>query len=475
MLPCAAVAALALTVLSLAGLSLERTPAAGAARANLAELRSFWAASGAAWAALSVLWWRLARRGPGGASFARAALVVLAVAGGARVAVLVGHDPALSDDVYRYALDGRTLAAGRNPHLASPEERLDALASGAPARFPGEPALLARVNNPELHTIYLPASQWTFAAIALVLPAGVTDPGAVALACRAGLTAIEMLAIVLLLLLLRRAGRSAWWAALYAWHPLPLAEIAGSGHQDAVGIALLLAALLVHARRPEAAVRWTAPVALASLVKPVAAAAALFMLRGRGARAWWRCAAAAAITALLAAGPLLLAHGLAPLRTLASTAGRFTLKWAHFGGAYELLLWLIERAAPAWSGDARERAARALCALALGAVLAVLWRRERRAVAACAAMLFAMVVLSPAAHPWYLLWPLVLLPLAPHPAVWIASLTLPWGYAALADPRAWTVPAPLLVIAWAPVYAALLWRGAAVGRYAAAGERGADG
>ncbi len=79
-------------------------------------------------------------------------------------------------------------------------------------------------------------------------------------------------------------------------------------------------------------------------------------------------------------------------------------------------------------------------------------------------MLLAMVLLSPTAHPWYLLWALVLVPMVPCAAVWLASLTLTWGYAAWGfrpgddGGPGWGVSPWLMLAAYAPVYAALLWR-----------------
>ena len=60
----------------------------------------------------------------------------------------------------------------------------------------------------------------------------------------------ELVMMALLVLALRSTKRSAWWLALYAWHPLPLTEIAASGHQDIIGIALIVAALLVYTATP---------------------------------------------------------------------------------------------------------------------------------------------------------------------------------------------------------------------------------
>ena len=42
------------------------------------------------------------------------------------------------------------------------------------------------------------------------------------------------------------------------------------------------------------------------------------------------------------------------------------------------------------------------------------------------------------------------------PAVWVASLTLPWGYAQLGDVVEWHTPAWVMWAAYLPIYLALL-------------------
>ena len=85
----------------------------------------------------------------------------------------------------------------------------------------------------------------------------------------------------------------------------------------------------------------------------------------------------------------------------------------------------------------------------------VVWRRGRNAWADCGLVFLAMVLLAPAAHPWYLLWALALTPVAPLRAVWVLSLTLPWGYAVLGDTVDWTVSPWLMGAAYAPALVAL--------------------
>src|SRR5262249_7567216 len=80
-----------------------------------------------------------------------------------------------------------------------------------------------------------------------------------------------------ILALLRRIGKPATHVAAYAWHPLPIWEIAGNGHIDAAMIAFLLAGLLVYLRgRPLAA---GVLVTLGALVKPLAAMALPVLVR----------------------------------------------------------------------------------------------------------------------------------------------------------------------------------------------------
>ena len=260
------VVSLAALVVALAMMRLDRTPSIEAGQANLAALWPYWVASACVWAALTGMW-MLLRRAPQAqprGRFARVAVFVLGVAVAVRAGVLLTHEPTLSDDVYRYVLDGRNLAHGINPYMTAPMQRLGFDTDTIVERplgvlvqqgrelvegeaWPGEGALLPLINNPELHTIYLPTSQWVFAICGAIIGDTESSPIQSARLIRGAMTLFDVAAIGLILIVLRRCDRSAWWAALYAWHPLPITEIAGSGHQDSIGAALLVLALLSFA------------------------------------------------------------------------------------------------------------------------------------------------------------------------------------------------------------------------------------
>jgi hypothetical protein len=145
--------------------------------------------------------------------------------------------PHLSTDIYRYVWDGRVQSAGINPYRYVP----------AAPELAGlrDPRIYPNINRREYAvTIYPPAAELFFLAVTR-FSESITWMKSALLAC-------EGLSIWLLLALLGRAGRPGAEVLLYAWHPLPLWEFAGSGHLDAAAIACVLGALLARAKHKDA-------------------------------------------------------------------------------------------------------------------------------------------------------------------------------------------------------------------------------
>jgi hypothetical protein len=171
----------------------------------------------------------LIRSGPGSR---RGLAVILGVAAAMRIAVLLAP-PSLSTDVYRYVWDGRVLGAGINPYRYIPTDPQLAHLRDADI-FP-------RINRGNYApTIYPPAAEAIFY--------GVTRISERVTAMRAAMVAFEAIAVALLLSLLTGAGLPATRIVVYAWHPLPLWEFAGSGHIDAAIVAFVALALWARQR-----------------------------------------------------------------------------------------------------------------------------------------------------------------------------------------------------------------------------------
>lgn len=146
-------------------------------------------------------------------------------------AVLVLAPPSLSDDIHRYVWDGRVQTAGVNPYRLAPD---------APELVRLRDAGWERINHREIKTIYPPALEMLFLAAAA---AGLRETG-----FKLIFSLFDVASLVALAGILRAAGRTPLLAAIYAWNPLVVIEVAGSGHADPVGLSMLLISVLLIIR-----------------------------------------------------------------------------------------------------------------------------------------------------------------------------------------------------------------------------------
>lgn len=425
-------------------------------------LIAYWTLSALAWAGLTALAWRLGRNATlhGAQDRRNGWVAAAAVLGGAvllRAATLLAFsEPYLSTDIWRYMHDGRVFSQGDNPYALSPRawRKREAVEAEAQGRIILEDPVIDRINNPRLATIYQPLSQYVFA---LLSPADLRHPG-VNRIFRLGFCVVDLGIVALLLAGLHRAGRSPWWAALYAWHPLAVTEVAWSGHQDALGILPLVGALLLASGPPRlmamaaAGALFGAAVAVKPIVAPLALPMAACVARGRP-RAAVVAAGACIVTLLGLYLPFALMDG--GLSPMFDTARTFTELWSWNASVHAAATWALPD--KTWADAA--------CGVLLVGVLIFVTLRARDAVEAAMIFFFAAFLLSSTAHPWYLLWALALLPLvASGPGglpgagagVWVMSLTVGWSYAAIGTPY-FKPPAWVVWVEYVPVYAALAW------------------
>lgn len=313
--------------------------------------------------------------------------------------------PTLSDDIHRYVWDGRVAAAGIDPYAHPP------IAQALAHLRDGE--VWPRINHPYLRTIYPPVAQAVFHGLAR-LGLGVQGFKVAAVAADLG-------AAWLLVLMLRRRGRPAAWATLYAWHPLVVVETASSGHMDPLAwLTMLLALHLADA--PSGRSRAGAAVALAASAGTKLLPAVLWPFLARR-QPWAWVLVPAALLAL--AGPHAASAG-ARMGESLETYGRI---WQANAGAYALIEAAVESlglagAGPPWEqAEAARRIGRAVAVAAFLGALGVAWLRRAGPVEAAAVAVGAFVVLSPTVHPWYVAWCAVLLPLRPR-ASWLLLTAL---------------------------------------------------
>ena len=337
-------------------------------------------------------------KGPADAASRRALVFILVVAALLRGMLL--FSPPISTDLYRYIWDGRVQHAGINPYRYIPANAALATLRDA-AIYPS----INRVDTAP--TIYPPVAQFVFYLVTSVVQSVTL--------MKAAMVALEALAVWAILGLMRRRGMPPTRVLLYAWHPLPIWEFAGSGHVDALYIACLFGGLLAaEARRP-----LLAGLALTGLLLtkffPVVVGPALY-------RRWgWRLPLVFALATIACYLPYL-SVGSKVFGFLGGYSDEEGLR--DGSGVYLwLLLGHVVPLAEQWA-----RAYLAVVALTLAALgLAVLLRRGERDASIMGAFVLALtatVLMSPH-YAWYFCWLVPFLVFVPSPAVFWLTASVP--------------------------------------------------
>ncbi|MDD5395435.1 MAG: glycosyltransferase 87 family protein [Thiothrix sp.] len=327
--------------------------------------------------------------------------------------------PELSDDIYRYLWDGLTVLHGNNPYALAP--------SGAKPFSAESAALLGHVNHPHLVTIYPPAAQVFFAIGAFL--------GGI-LGIKAVLIALDIAVCAVMLRLLSWMKMPPSRAVLYAWHPLPILEIASSGHIDGAGIFLLmLAFMLLFPPRDDpnfhASNNWAVPAAaglvfsIAMLVKlfPLVFLPILLFLAGRKGRGPF-------IIGVVSGTAALSIPFLPGLSNMFTTLDIYVRNWEFAGFAFQSLHEIFPS-----GGTARQILAVSFLLITATLYASLFRKRENPAEEVCTPSLFpeafktaycvalAFLLLTPTLHPWYALYLACLLPFVSG----TAGLVMTWA------------------------------------------------
>jgi Glycosyltransferase family 87 len=274
--------------------------------------------------------------------------------------------PTLSEDFYRYVWDGRVQNAGINPYQYPPEAKeLERLRNES----------YAPINHKEFRTPYSAAAESFFHLFAWI--------SSIPLIFKFFIAGFDLLLLELLRRLLIHENRKISWILIYAWHPLPILEFAGSGHMDILGIALLMAAYLLLIKQQHSLSGIAFAGAVLTKYLPVLTFP-WFIRRGK-----WKFLIAGSIIGLL----LLLQFYTSDLMMF-SGALSYYKKWRFNDSLFGILYKLLGGAEPA------RVTGMCITALVVAYCLIAKFSFYRSALLA-----FGTVILfSPVVHPWYLCW-----------------------------------------------------------------------
>ncbi len=318
----------------------------------------------------------------------------LAALASVRVVMAFG-EPMLSDDVYRSVWEGRVQRASGNPFAWA--DRPEA------SKWAGlrDGYVYPRINHPDYAAIYPPAWQWAMRGVNAVSDS-VTAVKLFVVFC-------ELLFWLGLWRLLEARGLTLSRVLIAAASPLAMIEIAGGGHNEAMGMALVVWTLVLFERksRPAAAIALT----LAVLSKLIPAILAFPWLRRFRIRDF----------ALMAAVGLALS---APF--VEETALWSLRKYGDYWRFNETFFVLF-------AGVSGSHRAGVLISVAVLVALGFrLSRRETDIVRASLLMSVALILVMPNVLPWYALWLLVFVPIAERSPMAVGAvvftLTVPLAY-----------------------------------------------
>ena len=309
-------------------------------------------------------------------------------------------EPFLSSDIYRYVWDGIVQHAHINPYRFVP---------GNPAltflRAPNQDVFDSINRRDYAPTIYPPVAQMIYWFATFFSPS--------VEAMKMTMIAFEALTVAVLLKLLRVLGRRPTDVLLFAWCPLLVWEIGGSGHVDAAIIAWVVLALLFRAKNMPGWTGFFLGLAVMTKFYPLVLLPALWR-RGD----WKMPTALASVVAVgyamyLSVGWKVFGflHAYTKEEGLDTGTRYFLLDYAHnLPGLHNLPVSVFLAAS----------------ALVFGLVLLWAWRHGlwrsapespgefRLALRTCMGLAFAMMLLFSPHYPWYVVWLLPFFALQPR-------------------------------------------------------------
>jgi hypothetical protein len=345
--------------------------------------------------------------------------------------ILIPSLPLCDDDIYRYIWDGRVLSHRINPFIHAPaSESLAFLRDSS----------WAHVNYSNIRTIYPPAAQLLFAGLYL---AGLGSIWGMKLS----FMVFDIADMMVIVSILRVLGRPQSWVLIYAWSPLAIKEFANSGHIEPVMLfALLLAVYYWIRKNPNESIGgiWFGLSAMFKLV-PLLLMTVAFRLGRWRSLIWTIGAMALCCVPFVGAGSRAFSG--------AAAYGRY---WEFNDGLFALLATAerhafgIDKVAPVWL--AKIIVGVIISSYAIYSAYRLNPTNRLGAVEAARNLLALVILLAPAANPWYVCWVLPFLAIAPNAGLLLLCVTCNLSYLFYVDR---SFPEWIAVLEYLPVYMVL--------------------
>jgi hypothetical protein len=274
--------------------------------------------------------------------------------------------PSLSEDFYRYLWDGKVQHAGFSPYQYAPED--------APWKYLKGPDF-EKINHKEIKTPYPPFAQNVFYLLTAI--------GGTPIVFKLGMLLFDILLMVVLRLLLRAEGLSPSLLMLYAWHPLPVVEFAGSAHLDIIALCLLFLAYFLVLRNWRSAGGLSLAAAVMTKYLPLVA---LPWLVKKG-KFWF-------LFSFVIGVLILIAQFYIVDRSMFSGLFMFYRKWRFNDSLFGILYKLCGAAEPA----------RLLGGFFVLLCAAYCLFRRYSFYRSMLIVIGAVILFSPVVHPWYVCW-----------------------------------------------------------------------
>ncbi len=336
-------------------------------------------------------------------------------------AVMFLSPASLSDDVYRYQWEGYLQVHGVNPYRFAPDaEELKPLRNET----------WTHVNNKEASAIYPPAMQLLHAGIFLAFQS--------VWGFKLSFLLIEALLVMVVLRLLESLNLSQSNILLYAWNPLAIIEISGSGHHDACAPTLLLASVLLYSAHKHRASVVVLAGSVLCKIYPMAVVP-VFLKRIPLKHFLW-------FPTTLVAGYVLYAGA---GRRLFSSLMYYHDKWRFNGFIYHELFGVLKQ----------EESVELVILFALLIVVTISLTQTRDLLRQTYWITGAVLLCSPTLFPWYLIWILPYLCFFQNPAWLLLTGLVPLSYYVLINwwtLRVWQQQDLFLRLQFYPFFAILI-------------------